>query len=341
MKYFRWILALFLAISFIPFQNSALASSPESTIPTFSITTVVRDTSVSIYTYNFPANTSFDVLMNYYGTQGKNGIKVNTINSGKGGSFPATFSIPVELRGLNKIAIRLQNNTGSGYYAYNWFYNSNATSGGSSGGSTGGTIPTFSITSVDKNKTVSIYTYNFPKNDNFDVLMNYYGTLGVNGYKVGTIASGKGGSFAATFNIPPELKGQQKIAIRLQSNTGSGYYAYNWFYNATTNGSKPGNGGGNSGIPTISISSVVRNKTVTLQTHNFPANQSFTVLMNYIGTQGKNGIKVGTINSGDGGSFSATFNIPSELKGQYQIAIRLQSSSGYYAYNWFYNVTTP
>jgi hypothetical protein len=34
-----------------------------------------------------------------------------------------------------------------------------------------------------------------------------------------------------TFDIPASLKGSYQIAVRLQSNTGSGYFAYNWFYN--------------------------------------------------------------------------------------------------------------
>jgi hypothetical protein len=84
---------------------------------------VVRDQSVTIVTKNFPANDSFDVLMNVYGTQGKNGILVDTVKSGEGGSFTETFNIPEKLKGLAKISIRLQSNKGTGYYSYNWFYN--------------------------------------------------------------------------------------------------------------------------------------------------------------------------------------------------------------------------
>jgi hypothetical protein len=204
------------------------------------------------------------------------------------------------------------------------------------------TIPTFTITAVERNTSVTIRTSNFPKNTNFDVLMNKIGTKGINGIKVTTTNSGNGGSFTATYTIPAELKGLKQIAIRLQST--SGYYAYNWFYNNTTTGSS-GNGNGNGsgtykGIPTFSISAVVRNSTVTILTNNFPKNMKFNVLMNYIGTQGRNGVLVDTINSGSGGAFSATFTIPSEFHGLKQIAIRLESSSGYYAYNWFYNTTT-
>jgi hypothetical protein len=336
------IIFLLLAIAFSP--QTALAGTSTTTIPTFSITGVVKDTSVTIYTYNFPASDTFDVLMNYIGTKGVNGIKVATINSGSGGSFSATFSIPSSLKGLYQIAIRLQSNKGSGYYAYNWFYNNTTGSSGNGGSSGYSGIPTFSITAVVKNTSVTILTNNFPKNDSFDVLMNYIGTQGIDGIKVATIDSGAGGAFTATFPIPVEMKGQKQIAIRLQSNTGSGYYAYNWFYNKTTSSS--GNGGspssGYSGIPTFSITAVVKNTSVTILTNNFPKNDSFDVLMNYIGTKGINGIKVATINSGDGGAFSASFPIPSSLAGQYQIAIRMQSNSGsgYYAYNWFYNNTT-
>jgi hypothetical protein len=46
--------------------------------------------------------------------------------------------------------------------------------------------------------------------------------------------------------------------------------------------------------------------------------------------------------SGAGGSQTFTYTIPDWLKGQYQIAIRMQSpTSGFFAYNWFYNATYP
>jgi hypothetical protein len=64
--------------------------------------------------------------------------------------------------------------------------------------------------------------------------------------------------------------------------------------------------------------------------------------MGHMGTQGIGGYQVDTVNSGNGGSKQFTFNIPAQLKGSYKISIRMQSpSSGYYAYNWFYNNTTP
>lgn len=94
-------------------------------------------------------------------------------------------------------------------------------------------IPTFSIVSVVKDKTVTIKTADFPKNTDFVVRMGNYGTLGVNGEKVTTINSGAGGVLNLTFTIPAGQAGKSKIAIRLEST--SGYFSYNWFFNSTTN----------------------------------------------------------------------------------------------------------
>lgn len=203
-------------------------------------------------------------------------------------------------------------------------------------------IPTFSIVSVNPDKTVTIKTYNFPKQDTFKVLMNYMGTRGVNGIVVDTISSGSGGSFTATFSIPAALKGQYQIAIRLQSTSGSGYYAYNWFYNNLKNS---GTGGayttpkGYKGYPYISVVSVVKDKNVVLKISNLPKNDEYKVLLGKIGTAGINGTKVGTFTTGSGETKTIKVKIPAGLKGKSQIAVRIQSvgGTGYYAYTWFYN----
>jgi len=83
-------------------------------------------------------------------------------------------------------------------------------------------------------------------------------------------------------------------------------------------------------------------KTVTIKTDNFPANQTFTVRMGPFGSRGVNGIVVGTLQSGVGGALTATFNIPAQLQKSYQIAIRAETAHAnpFFAYNWFYNNTT-
>ena len=105
-----------------PTPTPTPAGTPTVKIPTFKIDAVTRDQSVTITTANFPANDSFEVLMGAFGTRGVKGTKVDTVSSGQGGSFTATFSIPASMKGSRLIAIRLQSPT-SGYYSYNWFHN--------------------------------------------------------------------------------------------------------------------------------------------------------------------------------------------------------------------------
>ncbi len=94
-------------------------------------------------------------------------------------------------------------------------------------------VPTFTITDVVADSTVTIQTKNFPPGEDFNVRMNFYGTLGIGGTIVDTINSEEGGTLTATFLIPDALHGQYRVAILLESSA-SGYYAYNWFYNNHT-----------------------------------------------------------------------------------------------------------
>ncbi len=88
-----------------------------------------------------------------------------------------------------------------------------------------------------------------------------------------------------------------------------------------------------SAVPTFKIASVVKNKQVTIKTYDFPPGTDFVVTMGQIGTQGINGVEVARTNSGQGGSFTATYSIPAKFHGVQQVAIRLQSSTGFYSYN--------
>ena len=206
------------------------------------------------------------------------------------------------------------------------------------------TYPTFSISEVKTDESVTILTNNMPANKNFNVLMGEIGTKGIDGIVVATLNSDKGGSFLATFPIPEQLKGRAQIAIRLEG-TDNPYYAYNWFWNDAKNGTWPEDYPPSQpptcacNIPTFSIKSVVKGEDVTITTYNFPKNVEFTVLMGKMWTRGINGIEVATLNSGEGGSFEATFDIPAELANEERIAIRLEGTGGYYAYNWFWNNT--
>jgi LysM repeat protein len=97
---------------------------------------------------------------------------------------------------------------------------------------------------------------------------------------------------------------------------------------------------GQSAVPTFNITDVTRNKQVSIAASDFPPFQEFRVTMGKMGAQGIDGIVVDETYSASGGSFKATYDIPKALRGLDRIAIRLESVSGYYSYNWFYNNTT-
>lgn len=335
---------------------------------------------------NFPKDQTFTVRMGTYGTLGIGGTVVGTKEPSSSTSFTATYTIPANLVGATKIAIRFD--SPQGYYAYDWFDNQPSTATATTSGSTatpGPTptpkpttassysgIPTISISQVQKGTSVTILTKNFPASQTFTVRIGEYGTLGIGGTVVGTLDSGAGGVLTQTYSIPAALAARTKLAIRLDSNLG--YYSYDWFMNDVSSGvtatstpattATPGPSAtpsatatpgptatatataaattvpaqGYVGIPTFLISSVVKDSSVTISAVNFPPGQTFTVRMGAFGTLGIGGTTITTYDSGSGGSFTATYPIPAALAGNAKIAIRLESSTGYYyAYNWFYN----
>ncbi len=335
-KFARFVLALTLAllagVGTVQWPARGAASS-YCGYPYFFIASVVKDTSVTITPYNFPANDTFTVTMGLYGTYGIGGIVVDTVTTDASGHLSkTTFSIPAALAGQARIAIRLESPT-SGYYAYNWFWNNTVTTlPGHSG------YPYFFISSVVKDTSVTIDPHNFTPNDTYKVLMGYYGTYGIGGIEVDTVTTDASGNLSkTTFNIPAALAGQVRIAIRLESPT-TGYYAYNWFWNNTATAPPPGY----SGHPYFFITDVVKDTSVTIDPHNFTPNDTYKVLIGLYGTYGIGGIEVDTVTTDASGNLSkTTFNIPAALAGQVRLAIRLESpTTGYYAYNWFWNNTT-
>ena len=230
-----------------------------------------------------------------------------------------------------------------------------------------GVIPTINIVGVQQGVSVSIVTKDYPAGQTFTVRIGEYGTLGIGGTVVGTLNSGAGGSVAQIFSIPAALASREKLSIRLDSPLG--YYSYDWFNNNASFGTSastptmtatpaptvtpggptvtpsatptagPTSSGpvaGYAGIPTFSISSVVKDQSVTISAVNFPPGQVFTVRMGAFGTMGIGGTTITTFNSGNGGSFTATYPIPAAIAGSAQLAIRLETGY-YYAYNWFWN----
>jgi len=304
-----------------------------------SVLSVKKDTYIILKGKEFTAGQALDVLLGKSNSKSSDSIKVTSVESDSDGSFIKLIDIPEDLKSETRIEVWVES-ADSSISVHTWFENETGGSGGSNGTDTGGYsgIPTITILSVEEDQEVTLQTHNFPANRTFDVLMGNIGTRGIGGIPVTSFNSGGGGAFTKTFTIPAALKGKYQIAIRLQTSDGV-FYAYNWFFNST---SGSGTIGGYTGIPTFSITAVTEGKTVTIQTNNFPANIDFRVLMGKMWTQGIGGTVVTTIDSGTGGSFSKTFDIPKALSGENRIAIRLEATTGgFYAYNWFFNATYP
>ena len=49
------------------------------------------------------------------------------LNSGNGGDLTATYTLPPQLIGVSRIAIRAQTAHAYPFFAYNWFWNTTAT----------------------------------------------------------------------------------------------------------------------------------------------------------------------------------------------------------------------
>ncbi len=330
--------------------------------PTFWVHSVDAPTKVTLKFDNFPQHEKYVVFLGEDGTQFGGGNNVGVLDGDYGVNFTVTFDIPGGLQDDDVIVVRVEN-TFTGHFGYLAFTNEddfrivdlpgmnfpflNAPGGyGSSG------TPYTRILNVVQDSEVTLQTFNFPADTNFDVTMGFQGTYGIGGVLIGVQNSGPGGSFIVTFPIPDALKGQQVISLRMQSQT-SGHYAYDFFYNqdgynyltyttgtGTTAGSAytlpPGV------IPTFSIIAVDKDNTVTITGTNFTKNDTYTVLMGAYGTLGVGGINSGTVTTGANGVFTATVSIPAGLQGLAQIAIRLESNnSAYYSYNFFTNADYP
>lgn len=238
--------------------------------PYTSILNVVPDTEVTLQVFNFPPNKDFAVTMGPLGTRGIGGYAIGTQNSGEGGSFIVTYPIPAQLHGSDYISIRLESTT-SAHYAYDYFKNGVTSSSSSSTTTTTttaadspsdqggvveadnpvlagdapetvntsdwvlatGTYPMTKITVVEAGKTVTVTGSNFTKNDTYIVLMNWFGTRGINGVEVGTVETGDSSTFEQTFDIPESLADAASIAIRFESKN-TPYYSFDWFSNSDT-----------------------------------------------------------------------------------------------------------
>jgi hypothetical protein len=195
-------------------QSAALVS------PAYAATSSVRvyakevheDKSVTVAGVNLAVNTRYSVYLSKYGRYPATAILVGSVTTDSKGSFTKTFRIPGKLVDVAKISINITSNKGG--TASNWFIN--ATSDSNTGGEGAPTLK-LTLVSVKEDDSVKIKVNNLPANVTFDVRMGKSGSKGVNGTRVGTLASSSGGSVKATFDIPDNLVGKSKIDLRVEN----------------------------------------------------------------------------------------------------------------------------
>jgi hypothetical protein len=90
----------------------------------------------------------------------------------------------------------------------------------------------------------------------------------------------------------------------------------------------------------LTILGVEKNTAVSVQADNFSANQVLKIRMGPYDTFSKDAVEVGTINSGKGPTLKFTALLPGVVKDVEKVTIRLDGSTGEYAYNTFTNETS-
>lgn len=350
-------------MSFTPVHRSSAQSAGKSVEifngPTLWIEESGFPKTFNIVFDNFYGEGSYSV---YIGSNDANfqSILVGYASDKQGTKFTKTYEIPNELKDFYTLKVKVENafNGHSGSMAFRYAqgypsvdpygYFTTAFLGGASGTAASKATPFTKILNVVPDTEVTLQVYNFPADKEFIVTMGPMGTRGVDGYVIGTQNSGEGGSFIVTYPIPEPLHASEMISIRLES-TSSGHFAYDYFKNLegysadvpdpTVNPDWKLTAGT---YPLTQIVSVNQGTSVTVKGTNFTKNDEYTVRMGVFGTKGVGGVIVDTFSTGDSSTFSATFSIPESLKNRTQIAIRFESvNSPYYAYDWFYNKTTP
>jgi hypothetical protein len=297
---------------------------------------VVEDQYAIIEGQNLAANTRYNVVFSRYGTSIDSGYRVGSDTSDGDGDLIGTFYIPSQLADVRQITVSLL--SGSRVAAQNWFYNATAT------GETGGEEDddaaqnlSLRVVDVNEDEDVTVEGSSFPAYTDFTVYMADRQASSLRWIEIGLYETGSKSTFKVALDIPAQLHGANQISILFDSQ-GSKYDVSTWFNNSDDQEADVPS------FPFLTVIEVVRDEEVTIRFTNLPAGVTYDVLMGKIGTKGEDGILVGTVRSQSGGTVVKSFPIPSALRGDSTIAVRMEAPSrgpNAYAYNWFRNQTTP
>ncbi len=224
------LIRIFMALTFAAAMVAALPRPVQAASQWFEVVQVQADQWIKVRAHSFPANQIFTVRMDASGNQGIGGIVVTETNTGAGGDFEETYSIPAELRGVKTITVRMESSAGP--YSYNWFNNASSATNPTiptTGSGSASVAPNLTITGVDANHKATVKVSGFPAGQYFTVRVGPFWTFSRSYTVADTVYSGTGGSFSFNIDIPDNVKEGDWVAVRMDSP--QKYYAYNAFKN--------------------------------------------------------------------------------------------------------------
>ncbi|MCB9136480.1 MAG: LysM peptidoglycan-binding domain-containing protein [Anaerolineales bacterium] len=176
-------------------------------------------------------------------------------------------------------------------------------------------------TSVKEDLSVTLQGKSLAGSSSYSIYLSNYKVSQGTSYLLATVTTASDGSFTGTYTLPNKLRDVSKIKIVVKNSVGD--TASNWFYNLTSNGNPGGIG---SPTLTLTVISVKEGKTVKIQASNLLPDVTYEVMMGKTGTEGIDGILVGTINNAKGGTTTVTFDIPADLAGRSKIDLRVANN---------------
>ncbi|MCA9872316.1 MAG: hypothetical protein KC441_01640 [Anaerolineales bacterium] len=134
--------------------------------------------------------------------------------------------------------------------------------------------------------------------------------------------------FERQFPIPPQYRYEPNLEIRIEKKNKKGAPVIIDSIRFDNINPLP--------LPILLILDAVRDESVIIRYHGFPVLEPLSVYFGPMGTKGEGGVKAAHFTPSENNGV-LTLSIPPQLLGSYQIAVRIENSQGYFAYNWFYN----
>ena len=195
--------------------------------PAVKVTAVEKNKRITVSVSGFPADVNFQVRVGPFYTFARNYVVVQTINSGKGGSFQFNLDLPSVVKDVELVTIRLDSvNSTVKYYAYNAFKNETTGTIGSVAGPVAANVCEI-ISTGPSNKVM-------PVRYDFDVTWKIKNTSGKEwnleqvDYKY--VSGAELHKYGKIFDLPQTVKDGETIEIRvdMMAPSATGVYTTNW-----------------------------------------------------------------------------------------------------------------